>query len=68
MAGFQTKKFKKIRAPPLKASSLPLRRMHALLKNQGRDHTLSLVPTQEASWKGWVGWGWTSPEHPRMIQ
>lgn len=43
-----------------------------MLRNQGRDHILHFVPTQEVSWRGGVGvrladtTGLSSPLHTRI--
>lgn len=62
VAGFQAKKCLSIKAPP---SRLPLLRCGGgrgadkprtcMLRNQGTDHILHVVPTQEVSWRSCVG-------------
>lgn len=53
MAGFQTKKFKRMNKGTLTQDFLSSFERevdgHACSKNQGRDHILCFVPTQEAS-------------------
>lgn len=57
MAGFQIKKFKKDNGISTQdfLSSVEREVEGSACSNQGRDHTLCFVPTQEASWRGWVG-------------